>query len=159
MNHIARSTARMRRHHPRRRRRSATAAVAILPVLALATNAAAAPVGTPVAIVAHTDFSSPESDFESTLAGCETGTVTDGPSGVRWTPWGGTFIGEKVFECDSGDAGFTIDLRARFGGDGSTGTWTIGSAWGTLADTKGSGSLVGLPTDQGIDDLYTGTIR
>jgi hypothetical protein len=62
--------------------------------------------------------------------------------------------------CASGDAGFTIRLTARFGGGGSTGTWTLADAWGDLAGLKGSGSLVGIPTsDTSIDDIYTGTLR
>jgi hypothetical protein len=135
------------------------AAATIIPVVA-GSVAAAAPVGTPVHIVAHTDFAPGADPFEANLPGCSTGTVDDGPSQAHFTPWGGTYIGLKEFECDGGAAGFTIRLLARFGGGGSTGTWTVADAWGGLAGMRGSGSLVGISiSDTAIDDIYTGSVR
>jgi hypothetical protein len=135
--------------------------VAAVASVVVAAPAVAAPVGYSVEITAHTDFTTPDaSTFESNLTGCEDGTVVTGPPRGSFTPWGGTFIGTKEFTCTGGESGFTIRLTARFGGGGSTGTWTLADAWGDLAGAKGSGSLVGIPTsDTSIDDIYTGTFR
>lgn len=134
-------------------------ALAAVTSIATATPAVAAPVGDSVAITANTDFSAEASAFHSNLPGCATGTVVDVGASPHFTPWGGAFVGQKVFTCAGGESGFTIRLRARFGGGGSTGTWTLASASGDLAGLKGSGSLVGIPTEIGIDDIYTGTVR
>jgi hypothetical protein len=123
-------------------------------------HVAAAPRGEPVVIVAHTDFTAEESAFESSLDGCTSGTVVNGDGGPHFTPWGGVFTGLKEFSCADGESGFTMGLTARFGGEGSTGTWRIRDAWGVLAGATGSGSLVGIPmSDTSIDDWYTGVIR
>ena len=137
----------------------AAGAVFLLSAGTAAPALAAAP-GTPVLITAHTTFEDPN-DFEASgLAGCEAGTVVNGDNAMaHFTPWGGVFMGDKVFTCDGDLAGFTVRLQARFGEDGSTGTWTVVSGWGDLEGLKGSGSLVGLITDEGIDDVYTGTVR
>ena len=128
--------------------------------IAVAAPAQAAPVGLSVVIVAHTDFTTEVSEFESNLPGCESGTVANGGGGPHFTPRGGAFAGEKIFECAGGDAGFTVLLTARFGGAGSTGRWTVADAWGNLEGMKGSGSLVGIPTSEtSLDDIFTGTIR
>lgn len=144
------------------RRRVAAAAVGAIALLAAGSPDAvhAGSSRTPLSIVADTSFTTPASPFESNLAGCASGTVENGGGGARFTPWGGTFIGEKLFTCAGGGAGFVVDLRARFGPDGSTGTWTIASAWGGLDGLKGSGSLTGTPIDDTtIQDAYTGTSR
>lgn len=122
--------------------------------------AAAAASATPVHIVAHTDFTTESADFESSIAGCETGTVVNASAAVHGTPWGGAFNGDKEFTCAGGESGFTVHLIARFGGSGSTGSWTVTDGWGDLDGLKGSGSLVGIPTGEtSIDDVYTGTLR
>jgi hypothetical protein len=113
----------------------------------------------PVDIVAHTVFTTQPSAFESSLAGCEAGSVIDGPGEVHSTPSGGVFNGDKLFTCVGGESGFTVRLKARFGANGSTGSWNVKDGWGDLDGLKGSGSLVGTPTDAGIDDVYTGTVR
>lgn len=133
--------------------------LAALACFAVATPVVAAPVGDSVVITAFTEFGAPSSDFESNLPGCATGTVVDSSASAHFTPWGGSFVGTKVFTCAGGASSFTIRLRARFGEGGSTGTWTLASASGGLAGLKGSGSIVGDPTDIGIDDYYTGTVR
>lgn len=137
-----------------------TIAAALVSGTALvASTAVAAPAlaATPVEIVAHTEFSTEVSAFESTLNGCETGTVANGAVFVAGTPWGGVFNGTKVFSCADGQSGFAVRLQARFGEGGSTGTWNVVDGWGDLAGIKGSGSLVGVPTASGIDDFYTGS--
>jgi hypothetical protein len=135
-------------------------AVALLAPLATVTAAQAAPHGLSVHIVAHTSFVSEVSDFESSIEGCEGGTVVDGPNAAHFTPWGGSFIGDKEFTCDGGESGFTLRLKARFGGGGSTGSWTVADGWGDLTGLKGSGSLVGVPvTEVLLDDVYTGLFR
>jgi hypothetical protein len=112
-----------------------------------------------VLITAHTDFSQAVSSFDSNLPGCSTGTVVNGSGGAHFTPWGGNFVGTKQFTCDGGAAGFDVRVQARFGGGGSVGSWVIAGAWGDLAGMKGSGRLVGIPSDIGIDDNYAGTVR
>ena len=143
-----------------RRSRLVAGAVAAVAVMAVAAPVRAAPVGFSVVIVAHTDFTVEASDFDSNLPGCEDGTVINGDGGPHFTPRGGTFVGDKVFTCAGGESGFTIHLTARFGGGGSTGTWTLSDAWGDLAGVKGSGSLVGVIAGENlIDDIYTGAVR
>ena len=128
--------------------------------VAFSVPALAAPAGFPVEIVAHTDFTVEPNEFDSNLPGCATGTVVAGNGGSHFTPWGGTFVGTKIFTCAGGESGFTIRLTARFGSAGSTGTWTLKDTWGELAGVKGSGTLVGIPTsDTSIEDTYTGTVR
>ena len=143
-----------------RKTAAVAAGAAFLLSAGTAASAVAAPPGTPVQITAHTAFEGPSVFEASGLAGCETGTVVDGDNSMaHFTPWGGAFMGDKEFACDGDLAGFTVRLKARFGEGGSTGTWTILGGWGELDGVKGSGSLVGLPTDAGIDDVYTGTVR
>ena len=142
-------------------RRAAMAGTAALIMAAgVAAPVAAAGPATPVLIVAHTDFTADVSDFESNLAGCAEGTVVNGAFGVHGTPWGGVFNGDKEFTCAGGGSGFTVRLKARFGENGSTGSWNVTDGWGDLAGLKGSGSLVGIPVSATIlDDVYTGTVR
>ena len=137
------------------------AGAALLFSAGAAAPAVAAPGGTPVHIVAHTSLESPAADFESSLVGCESGTVVNGDNAqAHFTPWGGAFIGDKEFTCESGLSGFTLHLKARFGGGGSTGSWTAVGGWGELDGLKGSGSLVGIPvSDVAIDDVFTGSVR
>ena len=136
------------------------AGAAFLVSAGTAAPAVAAPTGTPVLITAHTVFEGSSGFDASGIAGCETGTVVNADNASAYfTPWGGVFNGDKEFTCDGGLAGFTVRLRARFGEGGSTGSWTVVSGWGDLDGLKGSGSLVGIPTDEGIDDVYTGTVR
>ena len=137
---------------------AAAAAVATVTVPSVPVDAA--PVGQPVVIVAHTDFTVEASEFDSTLDGCESGTVINSSGGPHFTPKGGTYAGLKEFTCDDGESGFSIRLTARFGPNGSTGTWTLADGWGDFAGLKGSGSLVGIiSSDTIIDDTYTGTVR
>ena len=126
-----------------------------------AAPAVAVPSGSPVEIVAHTDFTSDVSEFDATLDGCESGTVVNGENATaHFTPWGGVFNGDKEFTCAGGLSGFTLRLRARFGGDGSTGSWTVASGWGALDGLKGSGTLTGVVASEVIlDDIYTGSVR
>jgi hypothetical protein len=138
----------------------AGSAIAAISSVAVGQTGAAAPPGEPVVIVAHTEFASEASAFDSTIEGCTSGTVVNGDGSPHFTPWGGVFAGLKEFTCADGESGFTVNLTARFGGAGSSGTWRILDAWGVLAGAKGSGSLVGIPTSEtSIDDWYTGVIR
>jgi len=109
----------------------------------------------------HTSLDSEAAAFESSLVGCESGTVVNADSAqAHFTPWGGVFIGDKEFTCAGGLSGFTLRLKARFGGGGSTGSWTAVGGWGGLAGLKGSGSLVGISvSDIAIDDIYSGSVR
>ena len=144
-----------------RRTAAVAAGAALLFSAGVAAPAVAVPTGTPVQIVAHTSFDSEVADFESSLEGCESGTVVNGDNAqAHFTPWGGVFSGDKEFTCDGGLSGFTLRLMARFGEGGSTGTWTVVGGWGDLEGLKGSGSLVGIPvSDVAIDDIFTGSVR
>jgi hypothetical protein len=136
-------------------------AATLLAPFATVTAAQAVPQGEPVLIVAHTSFESEVSDFDSSLAGCDSGTVVNGADlHVSFTPWGGVFIGSKEFTCTGEESGFTLRLNARFGGNGSTGSWTVVDGWGAFDGLKGSGSLIGTPVSEvQIDDAYTGSLR
>jgi hypothetical protein len=123
--------------------------------------AVAVPSGSPVLITAHTSLVNEVAPFDSSIDGCETGTVVNGDNATaHFTPWGGVFSGDKEFTCAGGLSGFTLRLKARFGEGGSTGSWTVASGWGDYAGLKGSGSLVGISvSDVQIDDVFTGLIR
>lgn len=144
-----------------RRWAPAAAGVALGSLLAvgLAAPASAAPLQFPVDVVVHEDFSAPASQFEGNIPGCETGTVVTVPVRVQSTPWGGVFVGTKEFTCDSGAGGFEVRVNARFGESGSVGSWRIVDAWGAYEGVRASGTLVGVPTEIGIDDRYVGTAR
>ena len=142
-----------------RKTASVAAGAALLFSAGTAAPAAAVPSGAPVLIIAHTGFESDVALFDASIAGCEAGTVVNGNVKLAFTPWGGVFNGDKEFTCAGGLSGFTLRLKARFGEGGSTGSWTVVSGWGGYDGLKGSGSLVGIPTDEGIDDVYTGSLR
>lgn len=142
------------------RRAGIVGTVALMMTAGAYAPAMAAPGGLPIHIVADTQLEG--GTFESSLPNCSTGTVEDAEDvAAHFTPWGGVFIGDKVFTCagDGGD-GFVLALRARFGSQGSTGSWTVVSGSGDFSGLKGSGSLVGIRTSEtSIDDVYTGTVR
>ena len=144
-----------------RRTAAVAAGAALLFSAGTAVPAAAAPPGTPVLITAHTSLVNEVAEFDASLDGCESGTVVNGENAMaHFTPWGGVFNGDKEFTCADGLSGFTLRLKARFGGDGSTGTWNAVGGWGAFDGIKGSGSLVGIPqSDVQIDDVFTGLIR
>jgi len=133
---------------------------AALSLLLSASMAQAAPDKVPVTFTVITTFEEPPlpDSFTSDIAGCTSGTVTtDGKT--HFTPRGGVFIGIKSFTCADGESGFDLRLTARFGEAGSTGHWTVVDGWGAFEGLKGSGTLVGVPTEAGIDDTYTGSFR
>lgn len=121
--------------------------------------AAAAPSSEQVSITAFTTFDGQPAPFVSTLDGCESGQVVNGPANFAFTPVLGVFAGFKVFECDGG-GGFVLRLNARFDAGGSVGTWSVVDALGFLAGMAGSGKLVGVPFPDGtgITDIYEGTV-
>jgi hypothetical protein len=100
------------------------------------------------------------STFTSTIEGCESGSVSNGPFRIGGGPGTafGKFNGFKVFECADG-GGFVVRLQAKFNEEGSTGTWAIVDGWDGFEDLHGSGTLVGTPTSTGINDVYDGTLR
>lgn len=134
-------------------------ALGALLAIGLATPASAAPIGFAVDVVVHEQFDAASSGFEGNIPGCQTGSVVTVPTVTQSTGWGGVFVGVKEFTCDSGAGGFDVRLVARFGETGSTGTWRIVDAWGEFEGVRASGTLVGVPTDTGIDDHYIGTAR
>ena len=98
------------------------------------------------------------STFTSTIDGCASGTVTNAGDRVTGGPRFGTFTGFKVFSCEGG-GGFVVRLSAKFDETGSTGTWVVVDSSGSLAGLHGSGTLVGTPTEGGINDVYDGVLR
>jgi hypothetical protein len=146
------------------RRHALAVALAFTSAAVVAPAAAADPVGEPVWATVQTTFDAQADVFTSSIPGCETGLVTTSDDArAHFTPWGGVFIGTKSFECSGeGDLGFSLRLKARFGGSGSTGTWTLVDAWGDFAGARASGTLVGVPfadPSLGITDMYTGVVR
>ena len=98
------------------------------------------------------------STFTSTVDGCESGTVVTLPNELRGSRQFGIFNGFKLFECSDGGS-FVVRLQAKFGEFGSVGTWAITGGDGGFERLAGSGTLVGIPTDTGINDVYDGTLR
>jgi hypothetical protein len=92
------------------------------------------------------------------LADCASGTVANSQPHVQFNKPHGMFNGFKVFSCDGGSGGFTLHLSAQFVAEGSLGSWAVTDSWGTMAGLHGDGNLVGIETDQGIDDHYFGTL-
>ena len=144
---------------------SLACSLAAIPALGLAAPAEAAQ---SVHIEAETSFSNPVAPFESDLDGCPEGTVENGRFTAPEARGLGTFSGIKEFTC--GDVvngvvtdpvgGFTVQLTAHFPlGPGSLGTWSVVSSWGSVDGLRANGSLVGVGSDEGILDVYDGTIR
>ena len=75
---------------------------------------------------ADESFEGSGSTFTSTIEGCSSGTVSNGPFRIGGGPGTdfGKFNGFKAFECADG-GGFVVHLLAKFDEEGSTGTWAI----------------------------------
>ena len=132
--------------------------VALLVVLLIGVAPVVAATRTPVSITVTTTFDDQPDAFVATgIPGCTSGLVYDGGSRLQFTRMQGVFAGYKVFDC-GGDSGFVLRLNARFGDDGSLGTWSVIDAWGSAAGMTGSGSLTGEPIQNGIIDSYAGTV-
>ncbi|MBD3947127.1 hypothetical protein [Nocardioides ganghwensis] len=140
--------------------RSAHGAVLVMAIVASAGAAVPAVAATPVHIDADEKLEGGGSTFTSTIEGCSSGTVSNGPFRIGGGPGTdfGKFNGFKVFECADG-GGFVVRLLAKFGEGGSTGTWAIVDGWDGYEDLHGAGTLVGTPTSTGINDVYDGTLR
>lgn len=137
---------------------AASAAVTLLSVAAVAGPAAAA--GAPVHMEVMTSFSSDTATFTADLDGCESGSVTNRRVGFPPSRGIGVFTGNKQFACSGDQGGFDVKLTARFPvGSGSAGTWAVQSSWGTMAELRASGSLVGFGSADGILDVYDGTVH
>ena len=116
------------------------------------TTAGPASAAEAVHIEVATSFVGP-SYFTSNLDGCASGEVRDERARLAGSRHFGIFNGFKVFECDEGGS-FVVRLHATFDDVGSTGSWAF-----VGGDYRGSGTLVGNPVTDGIDDVYDGTIR
>ena len=112
-----------------------------------------------VTIVVTTTFDGQPDTFTADgVLGCEAGgLVYEGPAHLQFAPRMGIYAGFKEFDCGN-DTGFVIRLNARFGSDGSTGTWTVVRSWGQVAGLHGAGKLSGEPFEGGITDTYVGTV-
>lgn len=110
----------------------------------------------PVRLVDSQNFVGEPGVFTSNIPGCASGRSYDLRAMAQLRP--GVFRGTRLFVCDSGAGTFTVNLSARFGEGGSTGTWSLVAASGSYAGVHGAGRLVGVPTADGIDDTYTGTV-
>ena len=129
------------------------ASVAVVPVAAGSRQA--------VTMTVTTIFGNDANDFSADGLGenCTWGLVHDGGAHVQFTPAQGIFGGYKVFDCQGGgENGFVVRLNARFGGQGSVGSWAVVGAWGSLAGMWGAGKLAGDPINGGIIDHYRGTV-
>jgi hypothetical protein len=112
-----------------------------------------------ISITAITTFDEvPDTFTAGGLAGCDEGIVENGPAKVVFTRGPGVFAGFKVFWCAGSDSGFVLRLNALFGPGGSTGTWSVIEAWGTVEGIHGAGKLTGEPIEGGIIDRYAGTV-
>ena len=127
----------------------------------LAAPASAAPVPYPVDIVSPRRVRVRPGHSRSSRASrtASRAGLPKGGASAHFTPWGGVYSGLKEFTCAGDGGGFTVRLNARFGEGGSTGSWTFVDGWGFLEGVKGSGTLVGIPTEDGLDDHYTGSAR
>ena len=104
------------------------------------------------------------SSVTTDLPECPTAVAVDLMDHVEFTRTHGVFIGIRDFQCGGG-TGFVVRLTANFS-DGSFGSWSIVDAYGALEGLHGSGKIVGTafggdtedPSDDGIDDHYTGRI-
>jgi len=143
-----------------RRLGSCLLAASLFGLVAVAPVIAAGP--TPVSITVTTTFDEiPDGFTADGLGECTEGLVETGPATVRFTRGPGIFAGYKVFDCGD-DTGFVLRLNARFGPDGSVGTWSVVAAWGDLAGMSGAGMLTGDPIEggpvDGIIDTYEGGV-
>jgi hypothetical protein len=140
-------------------RMSALAAGAILALLAI----------NPVAAAGATRVSITLNSFAT-----ETFTTTGGalcPSGTATTDFdkfggsgnsrAGSFHLSKVLVCDDGSGTFTINVDAAtvFGSPTDQGGWSVAGGTGAYATLHGGGNLVGTYVDEGIIDLYTGSVH
>lgn len=140
---------------------SARGAAVVTAIVAAAVAGVAVPAmsATPVHIDADEVFvEGGVPTFASTIDGCESGTVTTLRNQLGGSRQFGIFNGFKLFECSDGGS-FVVRLQAKFGEFGSVGTWAITGGDGGFEGLAGSGTLVGTPTDTGINDVYDGTLR
>lgn len=96
--------------------------------------------------------------FTSNIPGCPTGESFTLRGMAQFHGDGGVFRGTRMFVCDSGIGSVTANLSARFGEDGSVGTWSLVGGSGAFSGVHGAGKLVGTPVTDGIRDDYTGTV-
>lgn len=140
------------------RRFLATSAVLGLLLAVVMVAPVAAGTRTGVTMTVTTTFDPEPDEFTATgLPDCESGVVYNGGGMAQFTPAVGVFVGYKVFDCGD-DTGFVVLLSARFGANGSVGTWAVVDAWGSLAGMSGAGKLTGDPIDTGIIDNYFGAV-
>lgn len=140
------------------RRLSGMALLVSVAVLLVAVAPVAAGTRTAVTMSVSTTFDPDADAFTATgIPGCSAGWVSDGGAHLEFKRPLGVFAGYKVFDCGSG-TGFVLRLNARFGPDGSVGTWSVVDAWGAAAGMSGAGSLTGSPIGGGILDSYSGTL-
>lgn len=127
-------------------------------LLLIAAAPVAAATRTPVTMSVTTIFDpDPDAFTANGIPECRGGWVYDGGAHVQFTASPGVFAGYKVFVCGSG-TGFVLRLNARFGPDGSVGTWSVVDSWGAVAGLSGAGKVTGTPIGGGILDSYVGTV-
>ena len=73
----------------------------------------------------------------------------------------GSFHGYKVMHCDGSADTFSItyDAATVFGSPQDQGGWHLFDGTGAYAGCSGGGNLVGIYTDVGITDHYTGRVQ
>ena len=139
-------------------RLTGTALVVSAALLLIAAAPVAAGTRTAVTMTVTTIFDpAPDAFLATGIPECGTGLVSDGGAHVQFTPSPGVFAGFKVFDCGGG-TGFVLRLNARFGPNGSVGTWSVVDSWGEAAGMSGAGKLAGTPIGGGVLDSYLGTV-
>jgi hypothetical protein len=115
---------------------------------------------TSVHMEVQTNFDPAADPFTANIDGCTEGYVSNGDNTTNFTRFHGLYVGYKVFDCGGG-TGFLVRLNANFSySGGSTGTWAIVDAWGSLAGLQGSGKQTGISTGpDSILDIYDGSIN
>ena len=141
----------------RRTLASCLLAASILGLVAVAPVAAAGTQDISITVITTFD-ESPDTFTAEGLPDCSEGIVDNGPAHVEFAPAVGIFAGFKVFLCAGTDSGLVLRLNARFGPNGSVGTWSVVDAWGSLAGMHGAGKLTGDPIEGGIIDQYEGIV-
>ena len=136
-------------------------AIGLLGALLVApTSAAAAPVVTTIRIVIVFE----QSEEFTTTGGvlCPSGdAVTDPIFAAGFGRMGrgaGTFHLTKTLTCDDGSGTFQILVNVGPAWPGTVGGFSVSGGTGAYANLRGGGSIIGTPTDVGINDLYTGRL-
>jgi len=65
----------------------------------------------------------------------------------------------KLFTCDDGSGEFYVKLQVRIDSKGDNFNWNIVGGTGAYEKLHGTGSGIGIPTTEGVLDLYEGQLH